>query len=416
MSRLKAGTALTRLLAAGLVAAVVAAAVIVLVSTSSKTGVAYFESVKSIYPNDRVKIQGVDVGKISSIEPAGDKVRMEFTYDSQYDLPAEVNAAVVSPTLVATRFLQLAPAYTGGPVLEDGAEIPVERTVSPLEFDDLKKELQNLSTALGPDEANQSGSLSRFLDMAARNAAGGQGQKFNELVREASSAVETLSEGRGDLFGTVRNLQAFVTALKQVDGQIVEFNSRLDTVSGVLTDNEDELSRALEGVSRAAVAVDEFVADNGPVLNESVTELGDLTRTLSNSRDELATILHVGPSTLMNLFNIVSPRTRALSGKLVVDNLNTPADFVCSAFTAAAQDPIKGIDYCKSNLGPLFNLLRVQQPPVGVNPIAVPGTGGPTDNQPGRDAPYRQPTPGPEAPPDVDAPGLGGLLFPQGGN
>ncbi|MDN5913771.1 MAG: MCE family protein [Pseudonocardia sp.] len=416
MSRLKAGPVLYRLLAAGLVAAVVAAAVIVLVNSSTKTGVAYFESVKSVYPDDRVKIQGVDVGTIESIEPAGDKVRMEFTYDSQYELPAEVKAAIVSPTLVATRFLQLAPAYTGGPMLPDDGEIPIERTASPLEFDDLKKELQNLSNALGPDKANQSGSLSRFLDMAAANAAGGKGAKFNELVREASAAVETLSEGRGDLFGTVRNLQAFVTALKQIDGQIVEFNQRLDTVSGVLTDNENELSLALEGISRAAVSVDEFVAENGPVLTKSVTELGDLTRTLSNSRDELATILHVGPSTLMNLYNIVSPRTRALSGKLVVDNLNTPADFVCSAFTAAAQDPIKGIDYCKSNLGPLFNLLRIQQPPIGINPVGVPGGGGPTDNQPTRDAPARQPTPGPEAPPDVDAPGLGGLLIPEGGN
>ena len=415
MSRLKAGPVLYRLVAVGLVAVVAAAAVLVLIENSSKSGVAYFESVKSVYPNDRVKIQGVDVGKITSIEPAGDKVRMEFTYDSQYDLPAEVQGAIVSPTLVSTRFLQLAPAYTGGPTLPDDGEIPVERTVSPLEFDDLKQELQNLSSALGPDEANQDGSLSRFLDMAAANAAGGQGAKFNEMVRQASAAVETLSEGRGDLFGTVRNLQAFVTALKQVDGQIVEFNQRLDTVSGVLTDNEDELSQALDGISRAAVSVDEFVAENGPVLNESVTELGDLTRTLSNSRDELATILHVGPSTLMNLYNIVSPRTRALSGKLVVDNLNTPADFVCSAFTAAAQDPIQGINQCKSNLGPLFNLLRIQQPPIGVNPIN-PGLGGPTDNQPSRDEPFRHPSGGPEAPPDVDAPGLGGLLFPEGGN
>lgn len=416
MSRIRAGSLVQRVLVVGLVAAVAVAGLILLVNGQSRTGVAYFTSVKNVYPNDRVRIQGVDVGKIVSIEPAGDTVRMEFTYDSQYELPADVKAAVVSPTLVSTRFLQLAPAYTGGPTLADGGEIPVERTASPLEFDDLKKQLNELSTALGPDKANQNGSLSRFLDMAAANAAGHQGAAFNEMVRQASAAVETLSEGRGDLFGTIRNLQAFVTALKQVDGQIVEFNQRLDTVSGVLTDNEDELSAALDGISRAAKSVDEFVATNGPVLNDSVEQIGDLTRTLANSRDDLATILHVGPSTLMNLFNIVSPRTHALSGKLAVDNLNTPADFVCSTFTAATQDPVQGIDYCKSNLGPLLNLLRIQQPPIGISPIGVPGGGGPTDNRPARDEPYRQPTPGPEAPPDLDAPGLGGLLVPQGGN
>jgi phospholipid/cholesterol/gamma-HCH transport system substrate-binding protein len=410
------GSLLFRLLGGALAAVLVAGAAIVVVANSTKSGVAYFETVKNVYPKDRVRIQGVDVGEITVIEPEPDRVRVEFTYDADYALPADVGAAIVSPTLVATRFLQLAPAYTDGPELLDGGTIPLERTASPLEFDDLKAQLARLSEALGPDGINGDGALSRFLDMAAKNAAGGQGTNFNEAVRQASAAMETLADGRGDLFGTVRNLQAFVTALQQTDGQIVEFNERLATVSGVLTDNEDELSAALDGISRAAVAVDEFVGENGPVLTESVEEIGDLTRTLANSRDDLATILHVGPNTLMNLYNIFSPRTRALSGQLIVDNLNTPADFVCSTFTAASQDPVQGVEYCKSSLGPLLNLLRIQQPPIGINPIAVPGGGGPNEHPGVIGDPYRQPVPEHEAPPDADLPGLGGLLFPEGDN
>lgn len=48
MPRLKSGPVLYRLLAAGLVIVVAAAAVLVLVNNSTKSGVAYFESVKSV--------------------------------------------------------------------------------------------------------------------------------------------------------------------------------------------------------------------------------------------------------------------------------------------------------------------------------------------------------------------------------
>jgi phospholipid/cholesterol/gamma-HCH transport system substrate-binding protein len=392
------------------------AGLVVLLQGGTKSGSAYFASVKNVYPKDRVRIQGVDVGQITAIEPEGDSVKVSFDYDAKYDLPADAKAAIISPTLVATRFLQLAPAYTGGPTLGDDGIIPQDRTASPLEFDDLKKEIGNLSQALGPDGVDQDGALKRFADTVSANAAGGQGANFNQMVREASAAVQTLTDGREDLFGTVRNLQAFVTALSAMDAQIVEFNGRLSTVSSFLNDNTDELTGALQGVDAAAKAVQEFVDTNGGPLNESVDRLGQFTRTLANSRDDLATILHVGPSTLMNLFNIYSPRSGSLSGALVVDNLNTPADFVCSAYSVAYQSVDEGVKSCKSYLGPLLNVLRVQQPPVQVNPLLVPGGGA------------NQPDPGPidpappvaerpaELPPPVDVPGLGGLLVPNGGN
>ncbi|MCE3550804.1 MCE family protein [Pseudonocardia sp. RS11V-5] len=412
----KATGTVTKVLAVMVVALVVGAVTVLLVNGGTKSGVAYFASVKNVYPKDRVRIQGVDVGEITAIEPQGDSVKVSFTYDSKYDLPADVKGAIISPTLVATRFLQLAPAYTGGPALADGGVIPEDRTASPLEFDDLKKELGNISSALGPEGIDKDGALKRFADTVAANAAGGQGARFNEMVRQASAAVQTLTDGREDIFGTVRNLQAFVTALSALDDQIVEFNGRLSTVSSFLNDNTDELTQALQGIDAAAKAVDEFVDTNGAPLNTAVDKLGHFTRTLANSRDDLATILHVGPSTLMNLFNIYSPRSGSLSGALVVDNLNTPADFICSAYSVAYQSVDEGVKSCKSYLGPLLNVLRVQQPPVGVNPLLVPG-GGANQPDPGPIDPAppvaEQPA---QLPPPVDVPGLGGLLVPNGGN
>ncbi|KLL12451.1 MCE family protein [Protofrankia coriariae] len=380
-----------------------------------KSGTAYFANVKNIYPKDRVRILGVDVGEITAISPEPGRVRVDFSYDSKYTLPADVQAAVVSPTLVATRFLQLTPAYNGGPRFPDGGTISLERTASPLEFDDLKSELEKVSAAFGPAPDGSQGVLGRFLDTMAKNAQDGQGAKFNAMIREASAAAQTLASGSDDLFATVRNLQTFVTALGAVDQQIVEFNDQLGSVAGVLDENKDALTQAIAGVNDAAVQVDQFLAENAQPLETSVDQLGQLTRSLAGIRDDIAQVLHVGPNTLTNLWQIFSPRSGAYTGALVVDNLNNPADLVCSAYAAnLTQNPGDAAAACANYLAPLLQVLRVQQPPIGVNPLVVPGGGGPAE-RPGVDPPPNATANNQGLLPDLGLPGLGGLLVPPSG-
>ena len=91
---------------------------------TTNTVVAEFPQTLALYPGDKVQIMGVRVGQIDTIEPAGDKMKVTFHYDSKYKVPANVTASVLNPSLVASRTIQLAPPYTGGPVLEDDARHP----------------------------------------------------------------------------------------------------------------------------------------------------------------------------------------------------------------------------------------------------------------------------------------------------
>lgn len=399
-----------RVLLVTVVLALVAGAVVVVVQGSVKHATAYFTTVKNIYPEDRVRIQGVDVGEIEEITPEPGRVRVEFSYSAEYDLPEKAGAAIVTPTLVATRFLQITPAYKGGPALEDGGEIPLRRTASPLEFDDLKKELSKVAKELGPDGTDPQGALNRFLKVSARNS-NGRGHEFKQMIRDASSAMQTLADGRDDLFGTVRNVQVLVTALAGMGDQITQFNSRLAEVSGIFDENRGQLAAAIKGIDQAGAAIDEFVRTNGNQVTSTVDRLGAFNGALAAQRDDLAQILHVAPTTLQNFLNVFSPTGHAVTGTLTVNNLDTPADFVCSAFAAAASHSAKeGTDACVSTLGPLLNLLRIQQPPIGVNPLVRPG-GGVSSPRPGVDdhtsgnAPVND-----KLVPSTDLPGLGGLL------
>lgn len=68
-----------------------------------------FPSTTSLYEGAQVKVLGVRVGTVESIEVEGTAVRVEMTYDGDLDLPADVTAVVVPPSVVGDRFVQLAP-------------------------------------------------------------------------------------------------------------------------------------------------------------------------------------------------------------------------------------------------------------------------------------------------------------------
>src|SRR3546814_18051617 len=78
---------------------------------------------------------GVRVGKVTEIDPQPTRVRVTFEVDRGQKIPAGAKAVLVSPSLVSVRHLALSPVYSGGPVLEDGAVIPISRTAVPVEWD-----------------------------------------------------------------------------------------------------------------------------------------------------------------------------------------------------------------------------------------------------------------------------------------
>ncbi|WP_051342255.1 MCE family protein [Pseudonocardia spinosispora] len=408
------------------VVAVVALAIFLFRGATTKHATAYFGEVKGVYVKDTVRILGVAVGKIDKITPEGDRVRVDFHYDGKYSLPATAGAAIVSPTLVATRYLQIAPAYSGGPKLAEDGVIPMERTTEPVEFDELKKQLDQVALALGPQGANKTGSLTRFLDVAAQNA-DGQGERFNQTITQLSHAIETISRGRGDLFSTVRNLQVFVQALNLSADQIVEFQSRLDDVSGILAENRGEFGEVLRQFDEVSAQVTDFVQENRDRIDHTTDNAGQLARTLASLRDDIALVLHVGGPAVQNAINIMSGSTDSPTGALVTAQLQTPASFICNAMAAAATpDPKTATDNCQKYLGPLANQLAVQESPIGLSPIRRPGGGGvpvpsgaehfagPNGPRPADGTPFpgQAGAPPPDAP---AAPSLPNLLLPGGG-
>jgi phospholipid/cholesterol/gamma-HCH transport system substrate-binding protein len=152
------------------------------------TFVAYFANTNGLYTGDEVRILGVAVGTVDEIDPQPNAAKVTFSVDREYPVPADVQAAILSPSLVSARAIQLVPAYSSGPKLADGATIPKERTAVPVEWDDLRQQLEKLTDSLQPTTPGGPSPVGEFINSAADNLRG-EGDTARDTVIKLSKAV-----------------------------------------------------------------------------------------------------------------------------------------------------------------------------------------------------------------------------------
>ncbi|GAC68183.1 MCE family protein [Gordonia soli] len=362
---------------------VVAALAIVVVAAGLFTGYrqitapttidAIFSNTTGIYVGDDVRVAGVSVGSISSIEPQGETVRMELHVDRGVEIPADAKAIIVAQNLVADRFVQLTPAYvSSGPVLADGATIPRTRTAVPVEWDEVKDQLTRLATDLGPQGAGSESSLGRFVSAGSR-ALDGNGEKLGRSLGELSKVGQLLSENSGNIADTIRNFQTFVTAVRDSGTQIVQFENRLATLTQVLDGSRSDLDSALTNLSRAVVDVRRFVAENRDGTAEQVRRLAAVTQNLVDHHGDLEQLLHAFPTNMANFYNIYNPDTGTEAGVFTVNNFSNPIQFICSSVASIENlTAAEGARRCARYLGPIAPMLSFNYLPVPLNPVLGP--------------------------------------------
>ncbi|MFC5636037.1 MCE family protein [Streptomyces bullii] len=304
---------------------------------------AYFPRTVGIYPGSDVRVLGVRIGEVKEITPEGERVRVELEYDEGRKVPADAKAAIINSSVVSDRYVQLLPVYRKGPVLRDGDVIPEARTAVPVELDRIFDSLHTTAEALGPKGANKDGSLSRLLGVSADNL-DGQGENLHRTVEDLSQAVTTLSDGRDDLFGTVRNLQVFTAALAADDKEVRSFNSSLAEVAEQLAGEREDLAAALKNLGAALGDVADFVKDNKKSLTSNVKGLSKVTRVLVTQRAALAELLEVAPAGLSNLQNAYNPSAGTLDTRNNPDGPQDPAALLCSLLKTTGDEGGKNPD------------------------------------------------------------------------
>ncbi|MEU3249850.1 MCE family protein [Streptomyces sp. NPDC006997] len=282
---------------------------------------AYFDRATGIYAGSDLRILGVKVGEVESVDPQGTRVRVDLALDDGVRVPKGARAVVVAPSVVADRFVQLTPAYRNGPALTDGAVLPASRNRTPVEIDQLYASLIDLSQALGPDGANSTGALSDLLTTGAANL-DGNGKAIGDSVEQFGKAARTLDGSSDDLFTTLSQLQTFTTMLKDKDDDVRTAQERLDTVVSFFADNKDDLAGALDELGTALGQVKTFIQDNRGELKDNVERLVPVTQTLVRQRASLAETLDTAPLAADNLVGAYDTGTGRIDGRTNINEIS----------------------------------------------------------------------------------------------
>jgi phospholipid/cholesterol/gamma-HCH transport system substrate-binding protein len=312
------------------------------------TVTAYFTRAIGIYRGSDVDILGVRVGTVSSVTPMGNTVRIVFSYDARYSVPAGADAVIVSPSLVSDRYVQLIPAYRSGPVMRDGGVIPQARTAIPVEPDEATAALTQLAQALGPGGANSAGSLSRILQVGAANLQG-EGSAFHQTLHNASQAASALADNSGNFAQTVTNLDQFISALAANDKQLSAFTSDLSSVSVQLNNERPELRAALRNLAVTLGQVATFVRRNRANLAGSLTGLARVTTVLLQEKASLETFLQQAPEAAANTNLAYDSLSRSLLARINLQQTQNLSMWVCSLVYSLGVSPKQ----CEPLLQPL---------------------------------------------------------------
>jgi virulence factor Mce-like protein len=294
---------------------------------------ATFANSANIAQKSPVRIAGVEVGKVISSERDGDATTVTFTVDAA-GRPIHENAfASIRPRifLEGNFFIELDPGSPGSPELKSGGTIPISRTSTAVQIDevltalqspvraDLGRLLESYGNALTakPTAEQDLSQLPQVQGLSGAQALnkifeyGGEAGKYSSQVTQALTGTET-----GDLArmiaGTSRTAAAFASDQQALQGLIDNF----ETVTGALANQSDNLATTVQLLAPTLkTAHSSFVS-----LNNSLPPLRTYAIELTPAVAELPGLIEASKPWLAQVRPLLSGKEAGGTAKLLAES------------------------------------------------------------------------------------------------
>ncbi len=287
-------------------AVAIGAAVLVVGSCSSVQNVvgspthitAEFRNIAGMFVGNPITVLGLQVGKVDQIVPHDEYAEVHMTIDSGVKIPKSVTAALISPSIVTDRHIELSPVYTSGPTLPDNAYLTVESTRTPVELDTLIKTIDQFTTALSPAKGGTQGPLdgSLLYDMV-----NGQGTKIRDTLNALSGALKVGVNNKDAVAEIITKLNELTTMLADNDQSVRDFSNRITQMSALLAQQAPGLQATLEQINAFLSNTSGVFGQYQNQLASSLTGLTNVTNQLRANAANITEIVDVAPLALQNI-------------------------------------------------------------------------------------------------------------------
>ncbi|GAB6986909.1 MCE family protein [Nocardioides pyridinolyticus] len=239
---------------------------------------AAFSESGGLKPNDEVRIAGVRVGKVETVELEGDHVKVTFRIDTDSGFGDDTRAAIKVKTLLGAMYLSLEPAGEGQ--LEEGSEIPVERTSSP--YDVVEAFSGFAETAERIDTDRLAESLTTLADLS-RNTP----DEFRSALAGVSDLSSNLAARDEQINTLLKNLERVSGVLGERDDDIVALMRDSDVLFRALVARRDAVHNLLTSTSQLSKELTLLVRQSRADLKPALEHLDNVLDVLNKNQDNL---------------------------------------------------------------------------------------------------------------------------------
>lgn len=262
---------------------------------------ARFVDATGLLPGDDIRIAGVIVGTVTSIEVVDRNVaQVDFSVDSGQQLPATVNATIKYRNLIGQRYVSLDQgAGPTGELLPEGGQIPLERTRPALNLTVLFNGFQPLFQGLNPDQINQ-------LSMNIVQTLQGEGGTVQSLLASTASLTNSIADRDRVIGQVIDNLNLVLQTVNANDQGLNELISSLQALVSGLSQDRQPIGQALESIGTLTQVTGDFVQQARPPLKDDIRNLGDLATQIDQGRPAVERFLQLSPYKLNKIARVGS--------------------------------------------------------------------------------------------------------------
>jgi len=239
---------------------------------------AAFTEAGGLKVNDEVRIAGVRVGKVEAIELDGNHVQVKFRIDENAEFGQESLAAIKVKTLLGSMFLAVEPA--GGGQMDEGSEIPVERTTSPFDVIEAFSGLAETSDDIDTDQLAES--LTTLADLS-RNTP----EEFRAALTGVSALSANIADKNEQIGELLGNLETVAGVLDERDEDIIALMADADVLFRALVKRRESIHRLLVSTSELSTELTALVRESRADLKPALTHLESVVKVLNKNEDNI---------------------------------------------------------------------------------------------------------------------------------
>jgi phospholipid/cholesterol/gamma-HCH transport system substrate-binding protein len=239
---------------------------------------ASFDEAGGLKVKDEVRIAGVRVGQVTSLELDNDSVKVGFKIKTDSAFGDQTRADIKVKTILGSMFLALTPGGTGQ--LAEGETIPTERTSSPFDVVEAFSGLAETSADIDTDQL--ANAMTTLADLT-RNTP----EEFRSALAGVSALSRVIASRDGQINSLLKNLDRVSTVLDARDEDIVALMSDADSLFKALLQRKAQIHRLLESTSTLSIKLTGLIRESRADLKPALDHLDSVLQVIKKNENNL---------------------------------------------------------------------------------------------------------------------------------